>query len=1312
MSIQPQFIGGADGHSQYMWRSRQIVLISGVLVMLLISAVLGYWSWQSHRVAIDRAEEVTQAFAVAYADFTEHTLENLETLLDEIGAFHTDRLRFRGADPAPVLLGAKPAHPLSDLHSFLMMRSQQLPAVRDIVVADADGIPTLWTSLSAPSDIAQDPRYIAHRDSGAEQAWLSPVYRDARAQGRLTVALIRTLRDQGEVIGSIVALIDPAQFSTDYHTILPSVRASVALIHTNGTVMVRLPDPGRAIGEVIPSVSSRPSPGARAMTAIEASPFDAVVRIISERQVGRYPLMAAVTMSREAALVPWHQDVAVALGLFLVSGIAVVTLTHTLLRLEVTQADARAALQRQNTVLAAQQDATDDGILVVSVDGQVLSWNTRFLDIWGISRETMMVSDSRSLRRLVGPKLVDPDGFEDRIQFLYDNLDVDEREGYEMALKDGRVLERHSRALRHEDGVGWGRVWFLRDVTRQRADEQALRESEQRFRDVANAADEYIWEVDQSLCLTYLSERVGDILGFPIKDLLGRSALDMIAPEDKAWVSARFRAAIVRQSKLDLPEYRVITANGSILWLRTSGVPILNASDLCCGYRGVSMNISAMKARELEMREANARLEAQAVTLVQLAGQLDAYNQEMHAVQERFDLAMRGSTDGLYDWDLTTNRVYVSPHYRRMLGLSDAEEHLDSSGCTQQIHIDDYVEVVRAVSAHLCGESPTYRHVYRMWHRDGREIWILDRAQVVRGAEGQPVRVVGTQSDITEMRRYEEALQQAKIEAETANAAKSRFLAVMSHEIRTPMTAVLGMTDLLLASDLGSRQRKYAETLKRSADTLLGLLNDILDFSKVEAGQIVLEQVDFNPRQIAEDVCQLFSANASEKGLRLEAVFPVDAPAVVRGDSCRLRQILFNLVSNAIKFTERGSVRIQLEGHEPRPDGKLTMMFAVQDTGIGITGEQRMTLFQPFIQANSTTTRRYGGTGLGLAICKRLVEIMGGTIGVESTPGQGSVFRFSVTVAVGQATAPAMTRPGMPVAVSPAVQQIRVVSNSRLLLAEDTVANRLLIATMLERLGFAVDEVGDGLAALDAVAADPGGYALVLMDMQMPFMDGVEATRAIRALPSGPPSVLGLTADAIQENRAAYMASGLADVLIKPVNWDRLVEAVGMHARGVRWQNLETGQEVTFETVGSGDQGERLGGGSASGDSRESAYDLQAPLFDARALETLRARMGTARVTPIVESMLTSLSGQIADLAVASRTESADARTVARIGHALKGLAGQFGAVRLSLAGQMLQSECPHGPDLAAVLPEIEATAAATQAQLRQWLEESMERAS
>jgi PAS domain S-box-containing protein len=385
--------------------------------------------------------------------------------------------------------------------------------------------------------------------------------------------------------------------------------------------------------------------------------------------------------------------------------------------------------------------------------------------------------------------------------------------------------------------------------------------------------------------------------------------------------------------------------------------------------------------------------------------------------------------------------------------------------------------------------------------------------------------------DIAERQRYEQELRAARDAAEAAAQAKASFLAMMSHELRTPMTGIIGMIELLAEAPLSGEQKRFVGALEGSAQSLLRVLNDVLDYSKIEAGRLDLEAVAFEPATTARDVLDLLGNAASRRGDELRADWDSARIPRLRGDPTRLRQVLVNLVGNAIKFTERGRVTLSIRAGAPDPSGAVPLRFEVRDTGVGIPPEVLPTLFRPFQQADSSTTRRFGGTGLGLAICRRLVEAMGGILGVESEPGRGSTFWFEVKLEpAGEAAAESMA----PREREPKVRGIRI------LVAEDNPVNRLLIGTRLRRAGHRVTVVEDGVEAVDAVGSQD--FDLILMDMQMPELDGAGATEAIRRLagPRGRVPIVALTADALPEFRERYMRSGLDDYLTKPVDWAAL----------------------------------------------------------------------------------------------------------------------------------------------------------------------------
>ncbi|MBI5786396.1 MAG: PAS domain S-box protein [Rhodocyclales bacterium] len=883
------------------------------------------------------------------------------------------------------------------------------------------------------------------------------------------------------------------------------------------------------------------------------------------------------------------------------------------------------ALRESESRFRALVEQSLAGIYIIQ-DGRFRYVNPAFADIFGYASPADII-DRLPFGDLVAP--ADRDKVAENVRRRIVGEIDDIHYSFTGARHDGSHVdvEVHGRALEYRGRPAV--IGMILDITARKAADATLRASEQRFQDIVRATGDWVWEVDAEGRFTYASESVEDLLGYRPAEVIGKTPFDFMPAEEAARVSAQFAVfAAERRPFRDLHNVN-LCKDGSIVTIATSGIPILAPDGRLLGFRGLDRNITDRKAAEEEMR--------------------------------KLALAVEQSPESIVITNLGAEIEYVNEAFLRATGYSRKEvigrnPRVLQSGRTPP---GVYLDMWRALTG-----GQMWKGEFCNRRKDGSEYVEFAIITPLRDASGKITHYVAVKEDITEKTHIREELDRhrhhleelvasrtaeleiAKAAAESASRAKSSFLANMSHEIRTPMNAILGLTQLLRRASPTKEQAVRLSKIDEAAGHLLSIINDILDLSKIEAGHLAIEDTDFALDAILDHTRSLVAEQAKRKGLQV-TIDGDGVPHWLRGDPTRLRQALLNFAGNAVKFTAHGS--IALRARVVADDGNgLLLRFEVEDTGIGIDPEVLPRLFEEFEQADVSNTRKFGGTGLGLAITRRLAQLMGGEVGVDSTLGRGSLFWFTARVGRGHGVVP------VPVTVDSGESEAdlrQAHAGIRILLVEDNEINREVAVELLYGSGLAVDTAADGLEAV--AKARSGAYDLILMDVQMPYMDGLEATRSIRGLPGWEKKpILAMTANAFAEDRRACMQAGMDDFVAKPVSPDALFATLN------KWLPRDSiGLPSTAAP----------GPASADIDPRL----LAIPGLDARVgLSGIRGR--TASYLRLLRQFATNHAGDVGSVAAAlADGRSDEARGLA---HALKGVSGMLGAVTVQRLAAELEA--------------------------------------
>jgi PAS domain S-box-containing protein len=798
------------------------------------------------------------------------------------------------------------------------------------------------------------------------------------------------------------------------------------------------------------------------------------------------------------------------------------------------------------------------------------------------------------------------------------------------------------------------------ETTERKRAEFALQKSEEKYRDLVETSNDLIWKFDLNGLFTFLNASWESQLGYTPEEMLGKPFTSFQPPEQAAKDILKVQEILTTGIELVNYDSLVFAKSGQVMNLLVNARVQRDLAGNICGVQGTASDITERKQAEENLKTS----------------------------ERRWQFALEGSQDGIWDWNVVTNEVYFSSMWKKMLGFADDEINGDLREWNKLIHPDDKEQAYIDVNNHLAGETEYYHNVQRLLCKDGTYKWILDRGKVIEFTkEGKPLRFVGTHSDIsdrkqmeetlkaseerfrslvestsdwiweiddqgnftyasprikdilgytpdeivgkmtgfdlmppeeaqkiqakyesyvsttmpfehmvnvnlhkngeqvimessgrpffdesgkflgyrgidrdiTERQKMEEHLCQAKESAEAANRAKSEFLANMSHEIRTPMNAVIGFSDILASKITDKKHKSYLNSIQTGGKTLLTLINDILDLSKIEAGRLDIQYEPVNPQQIFTELQQIFSLKIAEKHLELIVEIDENLPSALFLDETRLRQVLLNLIGNAIKFTDNGYIKLCANKIYTGDDhSKVNLIMAVEDSGIGIPVNQQTLIFESFRQQDGQSTRQYGGTGLGLAITKRFVEMMNGHIFVESNLGKGSRFEIVLHDVKVAATLSNTMR-------NNTFDPSRITfEKMRVLVVDDIESNRDLIKEYLSQVNLEVICAENGQQAL--LFVEEYHPALILMDIRMPEMDGYEATKCLKDNPNTANiPIIALTASVALDEKALIEAHGFDGYLAKPVNISDLLGELSHYLKHTRKDVTDISQITTTE---------------------------------------------------------------------------------------------------------------------------------------------------
>jgi PAS domain S-box-containing protein len=1082
-----------------------LLLVVAALLCLLL--MVGYFLRVSYQHEIFSAESETRNLA----EVIESRLTSEFLRVDRMLTFIVQEVQSDPFHSRSAAVAATHAQHIAQMASTF-------PELAELCAFDADGTMQMTSNPRVkPFGIADRLHFQTLRDHPKTSVvFTEPIM--SRATGKWSLIQSRSIRDgTGRFLGIVSAHFDITTFSDWFRSIDAGQNGAVLLRRSdNFKLIARIPRSNEGdFNQPLPAnnpIRQRLESGARQGTLMYVASTDGVKRIASfEKLDERFPFYVQVAFSKDHYLAAWRQQVMwiglLVVPLLMAFGMALVRLTKSNLKAEV----ASRQLEYRQAFFSALFDQSNFLAGILNSDGRLLEVNDRALTVIGSRRDDVTN------------------------QYFQDTpwwSNAKDRARLQASIVAANAGETASFEVEHPVASGGkvdvmfctkpvlvGSQYYIAvtgvDITERKMSEQALRESETRFRLLADCSPVLIWISGEDKLCNWFNKGWLNFTGRTMEQEVGLGWAEGIHPEDYQRCLDTYHQAFNARQKFEI-EYRLRRFNGEYHWIVDYGVPRFDDNCNFLGYIGSCIDIEERIILQKELTYRGQRLNS----------------------------IIEGTNIGTWEWNVQSNEAIFNERWAEIIGYTLNElSPISIDTWFKYCHLDDLKRSGELLEKHFAGELAYYECEARMRHKDGHWVWVLDRGKVTSWtADGKPLLMSGTHQDITSQKDDEQQLIEARQQAEAANVAKSRFLATMSHEIRTPMNGILGMAQLLLMPNLTENERhEYAKTILSSGHVLLTLLNNILDLSKIEAGKFYLDNFVFDPISILRETYMLFSGTAQAKGLQLEYKWKGLPSRRYLSDATRIHQMLSNIVGNAIKFTREG--RVRMEGVLIEQGGESALLeFSVSDTGIGIAPDKIDLLFKPFSQTDNSITREFGGSGLGLSIVRHLARMMGGDVGVESIAGKGSRFWFRLRakqVAEGEECR-SSERPANDV-TDPA----RL--SGRVLVVEDKVVNRKVIGSMLTKLGVSVTLAFDGQQALDAITQGDCPD-LVLMDLNMPVMDGYGATKQIRQwerennrqrLP-----IIALTADAYEEDRRHCLAAGMDDFLTKPIALDALISTL------------------------------------------------------------------------------------------------------------------------------------------------------------------------